>query len=436
MPRITSSRILITSWGSFGDVYPYVGLARALAARGHRPMLAVPKLFRSLVEGEGFEFRAVGPEVDVSDRALVARIMDPRRGTKAILHDLLMPPLRRTFEELKDAARGADLLVSHPVTFAAPPLAQKTGIPWASTVLAPMSFFSATDPPVLPPAPQLAELSRRSPLFGRILVGLARRMTRSWMTPVHELRIELGLDRGSNPIFEGQFSPALTLGLFSRLLAKPQADWPPHVLMTGFVFYNGPDRLPPELEGFLDAGSPPVVFTLGTSAVGAAGPFYRESLKAARKLGVRAVLMTGGYADNDPGGDHSSDFLVVDRAPHQLLFPRAAAVVHQVGIGTTGQALRAGRPMLVVPHAHDQFDNAFRVAKLGVARTVFPGSYKAPRVAGELQRLLTDASFERRAQEVAKEVRGERGADGAAEALEQLMASRTSHGGVVRSLAG
>ncbi len=178
------------------------------------------------------------------------------------------------------------------------------------------------------------------------------------------------------------------------------------------------------------------MFTLGTSAVGAAGLFYRESLKAARKLGMRAVLMTGGYADNDPGGDRSSDFLIVDRAPHQLLFPRAAVVVHQVGIGTTGQALRAGHPMLVVPHAHDQFDNAFRVAKLGVARTVFPGSYKAPRVAGELQRLLTDASFERRAQEVAKEVRGERGADGAAEALEQLMASRTSHGGVVRSLAG
>jgi len=133
-----------------------------------------------------------------------------------------------------------------------------------------------------------------------------------------------------------------------------------------------------------------VVFTLGTSAVAAAGTFYEESAAAAARLGLRAVLLTGGFERNTPRHTVSPDILIVDHAPHQLLLPRAAAIVHQGGIGTTGQALRAGRPMLVVPHSHDQPDNAFRVTNLGVARTVFPGAYRAPRVARDLGHLLGD----------------------------------------------
>jgi rhamnosyltransferase subunit B len=413
-------RIVITSWGSYGDVYPYVGLAQALARRGHHPVLAMPEYYRAPIEREGLELRSVGPEVDPNDRAIIARLMDPRKGTEAILRDLLMPALRRTYEQLQDALRGADLLVSHPVTFAAPVLAAKLGLPWVSTVLSPISFFSPTDLPALPPAPRLVHLRRLGPWFGRLMVGLARRATRSWSEPVYALRGELGLPRGGDPIYEGQFSPTLTLGLFSRLLATPQPDWPPHVRLTGFVFYNGTDSLAPEVEAFLADGPPPVVFTLGTSAVGAAGSFYDESVQAVSRLGLRAVLLTGGFAENKPGRERSRDVLVVDSAPHQLLFPRAAAIVHQGGIGTTGQALRSGHPMLIVPHAHDQPDNAFRVLALGVSRTVFPRRYKAARVARELEQLLIDRRYEERAREVAAVVNAEGGAEAAADALAPL----------------
>jgi len=111
----------------------------------------------------------------------------------------------------------------------------------------------------------------------------------------------------------------------------------------------------------------------------------------------------------------------VDRAPHQSLFPRAAAVVHQGGAGTLAQTLRAGRPMLVVPHAHDQPDNASRVVKLGVATTVFPRAYRGRRVAHELERLLNDAAVAVRASEVAAIVRAEGGAAAAAAAIEQVL---------------
>jgi rhamnosyltransferase subunit B len=133
----------------------------------------------------------------------------------------------------------------------------------------------------------------------------------------------------------------------------------------------------------------------------------------------------------------SRDILLVDRAPHQLLFPRAAAIVHQGGIGTTAQALRSGRPAIVVPHSHDQPDNAFRVTSLGVARTIFPGAYRAARVARELSRLLGDStsasnsatgsatSYVARAAKLAESVRAENGAEAAADAIARVSSAAT-----------
>jgi rhamnosyltransferase subunit B len=416
-PSPASLRIVINSWGSYGDVYPYIGIGKALKARGHDVTLALPRYYAPMVEREGLAARAVGPDIDPNDRARIAAVMDPAKGSEHLIRDWLMPALRQTYEELRTAAEDADLLVTHPATFAAPVLATHRKLPWVATVLAPMSFFSATDLPAPPPAPRLVHLRRLGPWFGRLMVRGAHYATRRWSEPVYRLREELGLPRGGDPIFAGQFSPTLNLALFSRVLAAPQPDWPPHVDETGFVFYNGPDPLGAELEAFLASGPPPVVFTLGTSAVAAAGTFYEESAAAAMKLGVRAVLLNGGFAENAPRRTVSRDILLVDQAPHQLLFPRAAAIVHQGGIGTTAQALRSGRPAIVVPHSHDQPDNAFRVTTLGVARTIFPGAYRAARVARELSRLLGDASYTTRAETIAESVRSEDGAQAAADAI-------------------
>jgi rhamnosyltransferase subunit B len=419
MPR----RIVIACWGSYGDVYPYVGLAKALKSRGHRPLVAAPGYYRPTLDQERIDFAAVGPDIDPTDREMIARVMHPVKGTEAVVRDLVTPALRQTYDELSRAAEGADLIVSHPLTFAAPMVAQKQGLRWVSTLLAPLGFFSVTDLPVLPPAPWLVHLRVLGPWFGRGVVALSRRATQEWMEPVYRLRAELGLPRGGHPLFEGQFSPSMTLALFSRVLAAPQPDWPLHVRMTGFIFYNGPAALDPALASFLDEaeGPPPVVFTLGSSAVGAAGRFYHESVDAVARLGVRAVLLTGGFAENLPSGTLASGILLVDRAPHQLLFPRASAIVHQGGIGTTAQALRSGHPMLVVPHGHDQPDNAFRVTNLGVARTVFPRRYKAGRVARELERLLGDERYRERSAATSALVRAEGGADDAAQAIEDLL---------------
>jgi UDP:flavonoid glycosyltransferase YjiC (YdhE family) len=179
--------------------------------------------------------------------------------------------------------------------------------------------------------------------------------------------------------------------------------------------------MPDGLAHFLDDGPAPVVFTLGTSAVGAAGRFYHESAEAARRLGVRAVLLVGTDPANRPSGGLPPGVIAVEYAPHAELFPRAAVVVHQGGVGTTGQALKAGRPTLVVPYAHDQPDNAWRVTRLGVARTLYPKRYTAKRVERELVALLGDSAYGRRAAEVAAVVRSEDGVATACDAMARVL---------------
>jgi UDP:flavonoid glycosyltransferase YjiC (YdhE family) len=283
MPR----DIVITTFGSFGDLHPYLAIALGLAARGHRVKIATGEAYRAKVESEGIEFHPVRPNISPDDHEAIRLAMDARKGSEYVLRHMFFPHVRSSYEDLTEAVAGADLLVTHPITYAGPLVAEKTGIPWVSTVLAPLSFFSASDPSVLSPAPWLATLGRLVPSVNRFICALGKRATVSWAEPVRQLRREIGLPPGANPIFEGQHSPDLVLALFSTLLGAPQPDWPPNTRVTGFVFYDRLEKhlgLPPELAQFLDSGPAPIVFTLGSSAVLDARDFYRQSAEAAVRL--------------------------------------------------------------------------------------------------------------------------------------------------------
>ena len=425
------ARIVLTCWGSHGDIDPFLGLGLALQARGHQATIATIEYYRSLIEASGLTFRPIRPNVDPSDSSLIERIMDRSRGTDYLLRELLFPNVRAMFEDVFEAAADADLLISHPITFATPIVAEHRRIPWASVVLAPASMFSATDMMVLPPAPWLKSLERLGSWPGRLLMRAVRSVLARWPTPVYELRRSLGLPRGANPILEGQHSPTLVLALYSRLLGAPQPDWPPNAVVTGHAFYDAPHgtSLAPELDAFLRAGAPPLVFTLGSSVVMIEKDFWRESADATTRLGARAVLIAGeghervrSMIASGSSASHANAIMVVNRAPHSLLFPRASAVIHQCGVGTLAQSLRSGRPLLAVPYAHDQPDNAWRACRMGVARLVPAGHYRAPRVAAQLRTLTSDPTYAAAAKQVADVVRSERGLDAACDALEHTFA--------------
>jgi rhamnosyltransferase subunit B len=421
-------RIVLSNIGTFGDINPLIAIALELKRRGHSPVMALPNLYRRKIEPLGLEFHALRPDIDPSNTLLIQMIYDVKKGTETGLREFLFPVLRQTYDDLLDAATRpahADLLLLGELNYAGPIVAEVTGIPWASYVLAPFSFFSAYDPPVLPPYPRLSRADK-APGMGGAMRRLARFVTRKWPEPIYELRRELGLPMGKNPIFEAKHSPHLVLALFSRVLGVEQKDWPEHTLITGFCFYDadaGNPALPSQLETFLNAGEPPVVFTLGSAAVMAAGDFYEQSARAAIKLGVRAVLLIGDDPRNRPAISLPKSICVAEYAPYSKLFPRASLVVHQGGVGTTAQCLRAGRPMLIMPYSHDQPDNARRMRRLGVARVVQRSDFKAWRVARKAREMLAEPEYDERARAAAEEIARENGVKTACDALEQLQGS-------------
>jgi rhamnosyltransferase subunit B len=212
------------------------------------------------------------------------------------------------------------------------------------------------------------------------------------------------------------------------VMATPQPDWPPHTVISGFPFYDrrdffGESESPPELIEFLDAGPPPIVFTLGSSAFWVARDFYRDSISAARTLGRRALLLIG-HPRNLPAETLPDGVAAFEYAPYSEVLPRACAIVHQGGVGTTGQGLRSGRPVLILPHAHDQFDNAARIERLGCGRVLPRPRYNAKSAVRELEALLGDARYTRPAAETGLIVRQENGARVAADAIETVLAEK------------
>ncbi|HEY6935585.1 MAG TPA: glycosyltransferase [Terriglobales bacterium] len=430
------ARILIHAFGSYGDIHPYMGLALELQRRGHQPLIATSSIYRQKIEAEGIAFRGIRPELPRMDQELMRQVFDRRKGTEFIFRHILMPNLRDSYQDLAAVAGDPNVIITHPVAFAGPLLARVRGIPWISTVLAPASFMSALDPPAFGGFPFPEQVTKLGRGFHRAFFALIDRMTQPWLGPYRALEAELKLPASANPIFAGQHSPQLVLGLFSPLLAPPQADWPPQARPTGFVFFDR-DEIEhppaPELENFLAGGPPPVVFTLGSAAVQAAGNFFLESAKAARLLWQRAVLLVGKDMPRPPAELLSADIVAFDYAPFSQTFPRAAAIVHQGGIGTTAQVMRSGRPALAMPLSHDQFDNAVRAKRLGTTRTISRNRYRAPLVAEELGQLLRDANYARRAAEVGRAIQAEDGAGAACVEIERFLDQQSQPSPMVKS---
>lgn len=418
-----AKRIVLNTFGSYGDIHPFMALAMELQARGHQPVVATSGLYQEKIEKVGLEFLPVRPELpppQEQDQSLIEKIMHPRTGPRFLIEDVIFAALRDSYEDLSRAVEGADLLITHPATPAAPLVGRKSEMPWISTVLAPMSFLSAYDPPVPPYWPWFNHLRVLGPGVMKVAHAFIKKTFKA--EQLVNFQRELGLEDWGHPMCDGQHSRELVLALFSPLFASVQPDWPKQTRITGFPFYDGHRELemPEELEHFLDEGKAPIVFTLGSSAVWVAQDFFHESAAAARRLDQRAVLLIGDQR-NLPTGSLSENILAVDYAPYQSLLPRASLMVHHGGIGTTAQGLRAGVPTLIVPFAFDQPDNAAHAARLGTSRTLYRKDYRGDRLVKELDVLLSKPQYASKAAAVGERLREERGTENACDLIEDFL---------------
>ncbi|MEO8998591.1 MAG: glycosyltransferase [Rhodanobacter sp.] len=424
-----NARIIFATVGSLGDLFPFLSVGQELAQRGHRVVIATHGLHRLSIEQAGLAFADASDVIEPEDRAaFTAQAFHPWRGPRFVVHDMAALDVRPSYRKLLPVCADADLLVTSTLAFAAQIIGEqgdKEGrLRWLSAVLAPAGFLSASDPPASG-IRMLDQFLRSSPQRGRWLSRIARRLTHPWTAPVRALRRELGLPLQSplgDPFHSGQHSPRGVLALFSPLLGQPQPDWPANVTITGATRHQQAVTADLALQAFLDGGPAPVVFTLGSTAVHANVGFLRESCKAAQQLGQRAVLLTGSPEMRAQlPRDLPSTIHLVEYAAHDALFPRAAIIVHHGGIGTSSEALRSGRPMLVVPHGFDQPDNAARLQRLGVAEILPARRYRADRAVVLLQQLVTQPRYRNAAELYARAMSAEDGAMLAANVIEKAL---------------
>lgn len=408
---MSEPKIVIATFGSLGDLNPYVALAHALRREGFSPVLATSETYRAFVEGEGLGFAPMRPDLsDVTGRLGlgVAEIADRVASDGGFLfRETIFPFLREAYEDVAAASEGAAAIVAHSIAFSAKIAAERLGLPLFDGVVSPMFLMSAQDPPLVAGAPLVpAPRSSAARAYNRCVLSALIHLAALQARPIARLRAELGLPRRrGRALLTGGPSARATLVLASPLLAPPQSDHPPNTLVAGHTFHDrflgGVQALPPGLETFLAAGAPPLVVSLGSFVLGGKAEFHRAAAAAAAALalGRRAVLLVAGHV------------------PHSLLFPRACAILHHGGAGSSGQALRAGKPQLVLPVLGDQGDNAARLARLGAARVLPMSRATRGGLEAELRALLADASLAERARRVGERVAQE---DGAARAALQI----------------
>jgi UDP:flavonoid glycosyltransferase YjiC (YdhE family) len=429
-------KIVFSTFGSLGDLHPMLALAIELRGRGHEIVINTLEVYREKIDALHFEFYPLRPNLNPEeDRELAREIMDAKSGTEKLLKEILLPNVRPMYEDLMKAVEGTDAFISGEVVYPAASVAEKTKIKWITTSLAPASFLSPHDPFVPPTAQWLKHFRFLGAIFHGVIYSAIHLLVAGWLAPYREFRREIGLSENHDPIFKDKFSDLLHLAMFSKVLGKPQPDWHSPTLQSGFCFYDGQDdlgKMPEDLIEFLEAGEPPIVFTLGSAAVMDARDFFEESAKAAQILNRRAVLLYGvfnqppeivenGKLKAESGKQNQAQIVAFDYAPYSQIFPRAACVVHQGGVGTTAQVLRAGVPHLIMPYSHDQPDNAARCERIGVARVISREKYNGETAAKELCTLLDDENYKQNAVEAGKIVCAEHGTNMACDAIEAVL---------------
>ena len=416
------AKIVLAPYGSLGDLHPFLAIALEMRKRGHDVLISTLEVYREKIQSLGLSFLPLRPEFDPDDRVAAKEVMDTRNGSEVLITKYLLPNIRNMYDDLMDAAQGADVLVAGEVVFASHSVAEKQSIRLITTTLAPLSMFSAYEPNVFPNASYLRHLNFLGKGFQSAVFSIMKRVMRPWFKEYRNFRNAIGLEAEHDPIVVNKYSKDLHLAMFSKALGRPQPDWNPKTVQTGFCFYDGRldvGIMPPELIKFLESGEPPIVFTLGSAAVMDAGDYFEQSIEAAKRLGKRAVILYGVF--NDPPDGLDSERQGFDYAPFGELFPKAGIIVHQGGVGTTAQAMRAGVPQLIVPFSHDQPDNALRCVRMGLARTVGRTDYSADTAARELRKIFADEEYKANAAEQKSIIDSENGTKSACDEIERVL---------------
>ena len=418
-------KALLVTQGSHGDIHPFIAIGKALRDRGHDVLLTTNPYFESQIRAAGLPFAPLGPRVDLKQAIAEHDVMHPQRGPLNLLRNFLLPntaeDVRRTRELIRE--RRPDVVVYHPIVLGAPWACELEGrVPTVSITPSPTLWATPGDPLVLLPN-QAASPGPASVWFGRLM---SKWFLRFFLDrDLNRMRRALGLGKQHDQLWGHARNATLNLGIWSPLLRAPLPGDPVSSAIVGFTWHDRDhtqEAADVELDAFFAVGAPPIVFALGSTGVHAAARFYECAVEACLALGRRALLVVGRDQPAPSNMPRDGSFKPVAYAPFSSVFRRAAVVVHHGGVGTTAQGLVAGRPTLITPMAHDQFDNAARAKRLGVSETLHFAKLDTPRLTALLGQLLREPRYAAAAAALAPRIAAEDGARRAAELIEAMPA--------------
>jgi UDP:flavonoid glycosyltransferase YjiC (YdhE family) len=413
-------RIVLLTYGSRGDVEPFVALGKGLQCAGHNVRLAAPALFEGLASSHSIEYIPLPGDPDRLVQDLVQQAGTRPWRMVSVMSRYVLPLAERVAEAVREACQGADVIVhSFLMTQAGHEAARELGVSEVSAQFFPVFSGTGEFPAVTFPDLPLGSTYRRLTHAitiqtfrqgGRLLYGRVRRRA-PHLPP---------LSRWPFAAAPGQRPPILYA--FSSQVVPPPADWAGDAHVTGYWFLDPPDgwEPPPGLLDFLDAGSPPVYIGFGSITAHDGGKLTHAALDALALSRQRGVLGMGTQGPRDR--DLPANVYAIGSAPHSWLFPRMAAVVHHGGAGTTGAGLRAGVPNVIVPFTSDQPFWSRQVFRLGVGPRPIPARrLSATALARAISAAVEDSEMRIRAQSLGERIRAE---DGVARAIEVICASR------------
>jgi rhamnosyltransferase subunit B len=389
-----SLHVLLPTMGSAGDVHPFIALGAALKARGHRATILTNPIFQELIEAQGIGFLAVGSAAEASAAIANPELWHLRKGFKVIAR-LIVPAISQVYRLIEKHADSGTVVAFSSLAFGARLAQEKLGVPSASVHLQPSVIRTFADQGMM----GNVRLSASRPKWfkqGLFRIIDAVIVDRRLKAPLNDLRARLGLAPVDRVMHRWLHSPELVIAFFPEWFAAPQPDWPANTHAVGFPLWDADGDAAPlaAAEEFLSAGAAPVVFTPG-SAGSTMQRFFEESVKAARQLGLRAMLVTN-YPEQVPP-NLPANIKVFGYLPFSQVLPRAALLVYHGGVGTLAQGIKARIPHLVVPHGYDQFDSGWRIEQMGLGRSIPQSRYRAARVARVIESILDDPAAQRRA---------------------------------------
>lgn len=363
-------KIGLQTWGSHGDIRPFLALAEGLQLAGHEVTLLITcvdsDVYSGVTSAAGVRIRVLASPVIMPGEGAeigwaIVNARDPLKQMKLILQRCFGPVEDEMFAAARELAAESDLLVGHYFMHPLQIAAEHAGKPYVSVLLSHAAIPSAYSHPLGWPR-----------MFNGFLWWLTRTLLHRVLSPyVNRLRAQVGLAATKDVVSEVWLSPYLTLVAVSPQICERQPDWPEAAQVCGFLDMPNMQlegQLTEALSSFLAAGEAPVYMTLGSwmpPDVTDQTDTLRTLTEAARQAGCRAVIQASRW--EECGFRSDGRIMYVSASPHHLIFPRCAAVVHHGGAGTTQSATLAGKPSIVIAHISEQEHWANELRRIGVA---------------------------------------------------------------------